>query len=519
MKSYRWILLLALGCASASLGQTMPDSAPTTEPTTGPVDTIMLGQPFESRLAGIQLTPPEGGTLIRQINSGDIVRFVFPDRGWDIHVKLAPSSKPVPLSAVRDASGNGGMLELAVDQLKSANPSAEILTAKVKEYPPYQVGLLAARYKTGIDEVFTQQAIFPFDDQTYYFVQFTSAAGAAAEASARQAFEMMLGTVKLTDRADLRKEQMQRLYRTQEFLSLLDEKQIRAVLQRDVVLRVVRDKKDVGYVEVTEKPATHANHDGVEIVLRSRIIAQTPAAPSIAAAPGAVVKPGQLDRLATFFVSFDRRSEDWSVITTMIDGTNAPQTTTELGNSDRETQRVLDMDAIKNHEIVDPKDPKQPPMVSVEKYVLSVNDYSKEHTGLPVERDLPPQSYLPQALGELLPRLLQLDDPRTYMFAFYVGDEHEVMARYVDVEPVQDVEFDGRVQRAVIVRDRIGVDGSPTLHYVTRDGQWLGSVNEEQKLTVLPSDAETIRMLWKDAKLGSDAAEAGGGSETVHQVR
>jgi len=105
------------------------------------------------------------------------------------------------------------------------------------------------------------------------------------------------------------------------------------------------------------------------------------------------------------------------------------------------------------------------------------------------------------------------------MFAFYVGDEHEVMARYVDVEPVQDVEFDGRVQRAVIVRDRIGVDGSPTLHYVTRDGQWLGSVNEEQKLTVLPSDAETIRMLWKDAKLGSDAAEAGGGSETVHQVR
>jgi len=392
----------------------------------------------------------------------------------------------------------------------------------VKDYPPYQVGILAARYKAGIDEVFTQQAIFPFDDQTYYFVQFTSAADAAAEAAARQAFEIVLGTVKLTDRADLRKEQIQRLYRTQEFLSLLDEKQIRSVLQRDQVLRVVRDKKDVGYVEVTEKPATHANHDGVEIVLRSRIIAEAPAAAPVAAgevAPATVAKPGQVDRLATFFVSFDRRSEDWSVITTMTDGTNDPQTTTELGNSDRETQRVLDMDAIKNHEIVDPKDPKQPPMISVEKYVLSVNDYSKVHAGLPVERELPPQSYLPQALGELLPRLLQLDDPRTYMFAFYVSDEHEVMARYVDVEPIQDVEFDGRVQRAVVVRDRIGVDGSPTLHYLTRDGQWLGSVNEEQKLTVLPSDAETIRLLWKDAKLGSDAADAAGGSGTGQQVR
>jgi hypothetical protein len=63
------------------------------------------------------------------------------------------------------------------------------------------------------------------------------------------------------------------------------------------------------------------------------------------------------------------------------------------------------------------------------------------------------------------------------------------------------------------------VDGAPTLHYLTRDGQWLGSVNEEQKLTVLPSDAETIRMLWKDAKLGTDAAKGDGGSATGQQVR
>jgi hypothetical protein len=427
---------------------------------------------------------------------------------------MIESSKPVPLSAVRDANGVGGLLELTVDQLKSANPSAQVLTAQVKEYSPYQVGILIARHKAGIDEVFTQEAIFRFDDQTYYVVQFTSAAGVDAEASARQAFEMVLGTVKLLDRADLKKEQDQRLYRTEDFLSLLNEKQIRSILQPQQLLRVIRDGKDVGYVQVTEKVATHATHDGVEIVLRSRIVAQAPVAGGAGDAP---VKPGQIDRLATFFVAFDRRSEDWSVVTTIIDGTNGSQTTTELGNSDRVSHRVLDVDAVKNHQIPDPTDPKQPPMKTVEKFELSVNDYSKEHAGVPVQRELPPQFYLPQALGELLPRLLPLDDPRTYLFYSYVSEEHELMARYVDVEPIQDVQFDGRMQRAVVVRDRIGVDGSPTLHYLTRDGQWLGSVNDEQKLTVLPSDADTIRMLWKDAKLGADAADAG--SPAGGQVR
>ncbi len=516
----RWILLLAIGWGSVSLGQMAPTTAAdlAMAPATQPVNDmpITLGEPFTSRIAGIELTPPAGGTLIRQLNSGDIVRFVYSDRGWDIHVKITESSKPVPLSVERDASGVGGLLELTVDQLKSANPSAQVLTAEVKDYSPYKVGIIVARYKAGIDQIFTQQALVRLDDQTYYVVQFTSAAGKEAEASAQQAFAMMLETVKLLDRADLKKEQDQRLYRTEEFLSLLTEKQIRAVLVPQQLLRVIRDGKDVGYVRVTEKPATHANQDGVEIVLRSRIISS--AAP-VAAANGAPGNPGQIDRLATFFVAFDRHSEDWSVITTLNNGKTEPQTTTEMGNSDMEVHHVLDADAVKNHEVVDPKDPKQPPVKTVEKYTLSVSTYAKQRTGVPVERELPAKFYLPQALGELLPRLLPLDEARTYMFASFVSDEHEVMARYVDVEAMQDVMLDGRMQRAIVVKDRIGVDGSPTKHYLTRDGQWLGSVNETQKLVVLPTDAQTILMLWKDAKLEPDSADSDAGQSAGGQVR
>ena len=340
-------------------------------------------------------------------------------------------------------------------------------------------------------------------------IQFTSAAGDAAEASATQAFGMILGTVKLHDLADLRKEQDERIVHTQGFLSVLDEKQIRSILQPTQVLRVIRDGKDVGYVQVTEKPATHVSRDGVEISMQSRVF--TP--PVAGAAAG-----GQIDRVSDFFVAFDRSGEEWTIVTTVSDGKSVPQRTTEMGNSNKEVKEELDKEALKKHVIMDPTDPKQPPVKKVESYNLSVSEYANQRVSQPFNRPLP-SSYLPQAIGQLLPRLLPLSDPEKYMFPSFVSAEHEVMYRYVDVEKAAEVEFDGRKQQAVVVKDRMGVDGSPTLHYLTPDGQWLGSVNEDQKLTVLPSDIESIQMIWKDAKLGINAANAAEKSDGAAQVR
>jgi hypothetical protein len=506
MVSKRWILLLAMGWASVSLGQTMPASQPAADVSALP---ITLGEPFVSHGAGIELDPPDGGTLIRDINSGDIVRFVYSDRGWDIHVKMTRSTKPVQLSAKRDAMGVGGLMELTIDQLMASNPSAKVLISEVRDYSPYKVGIIVARYNAGINQVFTQQAIFRFDDQTYYVIQFTSAAGDAAEASATQAFGMILGTVKLHDLAELRKEQDDRVIHTKGFFSELDEKQIRSILQPMQMLRVIRDGKDVGYVQVTEKPATHVTRDGVEISMQSRVF--TPAVDGAA-------NGGQIDRVSNFFVAFDRSSEDWTVVTTVADGKSVPQRTTEMGNSNKEVKEELDKEALKKHVIVDPTDPKQPPVKKSESYNLSVNVYMNQRASQPFNKPLP-WLYLPQAVGQMLPRLLPLSDPENYMFASYVSAEHEVMYRYVDVEKAAEVEFDGRKQLAVVVKDRMGVDGSPTLHYLTPEGQWLGSVNEDQKLTVLPSDIESIQMIWKDAKIGTDAANTAGKADGTLQVR
>ena len=124
---------------------------------------------------------------------------------------------------------------------------------------------------------------------------------------------------------------------------------------------------------------------------------------------------------------------------------------------------------------------------------------------MPIERDLPVY-YIPLAITHLLPRLVPLDEPGQYMFASYVSDQKEVMARYVDVQREQELMLDGKKIRAIPVMDRIGVEGSATTHYMTHEGEWLGSVNVDQKVMVLPSDKESIKQLWKDADLG-DAVE------------
>lgn len=39
------------------------------------------------------------------------------------------------------------------------------------------------------------------------------------------------------------------------------------------------------------------------------------------------------------------------------------------------------------------------------------------------------------------------------------------------------------------------------MHYFTADGKYLGSVNPDSKIMVLPADRGTIEKLWKNADL------------------
>jgi hypothetical protein len=108
---------------------------------------------------------------------------------------------------------------------------------------------------------------------------------------------------------------------------------------------------------------------------------------------------------------------------------------------------------------------------------------------------------MPQALGVILPQLLPHKEPKTYMIASYVSDAREVMLRYIDVLPEQEVTLVGRRVRAIPIRDRVGLEGSVWTHYVNNRGQYMGSDNKDTKTAILVSSEETLKRLWKDADL------------------
>jgi hypothetical protein len=82
-----------------------------------------------------------------------------------------------------------------------------------------------------------------------------------------------------------------------------------------------------------------------------------------------------------------------------------------------------------------------------------------------------------------------------------VPDEQKVVLRYVDVLPEDEVTLAGEKVRAIPITDRLGYEGSVTTHYLSPDGKYLGSVNEDSKITILPTDAPTLEKLWKDVNL------------------
>src|SRR6185436_10246463 len=90
---------------------------------------------------------------------------------------------------------------------------------------------------------------------------------------------------------------------------------------------------------------------------------------------------------------------------------------------------------------------------------------------------------------------------KQFMFATYASDQKEVIRRFVDVGTEGEYMLAGKKIHAVAVRDRLGLEGSVTTHYVTPEGEYLGSINPDSKITILPTDPATLQKMWKDVNL------------------
>ncbi len=454
-----------------------------------------LGRLYEDQVAGIALRPP--ASMEKLPHRGDpnrVVEFVDKDRQWVLRVDRTTYDKPTVVTAL--PGDPPGVMDRIVEQFTQGQIHVEVLRQDLVNHGTLDMGLLAMRYGPADSRRLAQQAIIRANPLVFYTITFNSPTNVPIkpeersdepdplEREAVEIFNAVIDSVQILDRRHIKEEQDRRLMRTRALLPNFNEHRLTRVLIPEQWLRIVRDGEDIGYSYVVEETYNYGQHPGVLVVIRSRLMPQ---------------EDVRIDTEKSMFISFDRRHGFWTSTTTYRDGERV-QDTIETGTSDQRTlpvvRRQRDADG-------------QPARVeAIPEYLLSVSRTVGRREQDRIVRHLPPY-YLPMATAHLLPRLLPLNEPQGYLFVGYVSDQQELMFRYIDVEPEQDVTILGHTVRAVPIYDRWGLQGNPTIHYVSPDDRrYLGSqtitaagTDKESTTWIIPSDARTLESLWKDATL------------------
>ncbi|MBC7783860.1 MAG: hypothetical protein H7144_08465 [Burkholderiales bacterium] len=471
--------------------------------------------PLGPRITGnhdITFQPFAEGEKLDRMTDTEVMRLFRKDKQWTLIFEKAQLPEPTPIADGRDPQGReqAGYLAAAVTLIRSADPSADVLRSDLLDTGALRIGLIIASIKSGERErALLQRALVEVTPRLYYSIEMRSPApltGLDEDPSAREAAETFRAIVDSIQRVDLskvREDQDQRLFRTRALFVEWNAKRIQSVLIPEAYLRIRRDGKDVGYIYVAEEAATLPR----PVIEKKAIEVAAEKAAGVRVSMRMRTMPEQgkmIDTQSWMFVTTDRRHEVWSA-TTLAKDANAKNESekevhlTELGASDMKQERVFDRD-MKPGDFKDADKQGSQPFRMVDEYKLVVNTESGTGVAPPVERDLPP-FYLPQALAWTLPRLLPLNRPTGYLFASYSPDMRQVMLRYVDVGLEGDTSIGGIKARAVPITERLGDDGSPTVHYVTMSGQYLGTMNQQTGLVITPTDRASLLKIWKDANL------------------
>ena len=527
---------------------------------------------FESEAVGIGFDVPAGLEEVERSPAADeFARYVTPqptgggrsgdggtDRTADADLRAFTGrrlvfDRPTPLTTDKvNGVTRVGLLETLAAEVAGDSPRRTVRQERAN-LDGADAGLIAVLHRTPVGAALTQIAVVRASDQLYHVLTYTTPAPAGtgpdglpddaalqADPAVRRdvaAFEASANSVAVRDRSGLRRDQDDRLFRTRALYANLTPDRLRAVLVPERWLRIVRGGRDVGYSYVVEEVAYglprpggrgddlegDPRDEGVRVGVRTRTV------------PDAGLR---VDTEGWSWSAYDRRRAMWSGVAVVTDGRppkdadgNPLPQEPEPGDAAAGEGTKPRVDYSTEIGTVTWRDkPVAVPLLDgggggrmrmADEHVLTVRRFGRSTTMPTVRRDLPP-FYLPDAIGQVLPRLVADRDisgtgGSTYLFATYANEAGEVMSRYVDVLPERDVDLGGRTVRAVPVEDKLGLEGAVTTHYVSPvDYRYLGSTNGDG-VTVIPTDRATLENLWAGADLSrpkavDDDAPGGGGA-------
>jgi hypothetical protein len=485
----------------------------------------LLGEEYRSPANGIALRPPSECSQIITSDPSQVVEFDDPANHWALRVRRISFAHPVPLEDYKDQFGQDrdGFLRTTAKQLKEQQ-LAEVVTQDIIHVGPHgqtAVGILVLRRAEDFQHRLVQQAMVQANDQLYYVIELDTPARVDADTGAEDpgerhaadAFNQVIDSVELLDRAAIFRDQAERLIRFRGLLANWTPSFLASRLLPEQFFRLVRDGKDIGYTyeidEIDDKSGSVAGTAVIKISVRSE---------------SEPTEGTDIQAQSRLQVTVDRKHENWMSLAVVIappaqaSAGSPPNVSqlSELGVSDqklRPVPLVLPGAGLDAGAAAADADAIQPGVRMKESWRLTVirkgGDAKEFKQDFPrFEQDVP-SYYIPQALSYLLPRLVPWKEPKTYLCAVYVPDgdhgQPAVMMRYLDVLPAAEVTLDGQKIVAVPVKDRIGLEGVATTHYLNPDdGSYLGSVTtttqgQDQVPTtavVLPTDAATLRRIW-----------------------
>jgi hypothetical protein len=479
-------------------------------PVAGEAD--QLADRFQSVAAGVSFCPPLGMKEILRPLSDEIVRFIDDRRHWVLEVTKIELDHPIELQNIKKPDGGlvQGLMARTLAGIEKATPGAQIYRQDQINVGTVDVGVIVARYQLASETNITQQAMVQRSSTVYYVFNLTTPAPRDGPVdkdpdvqSAVKTFNQMIDSVRLLDQSQIREDQNQRLYRTRTLFVGLDEARLTGMLKPQQWLRILQDGKDIGYNYVVEEVGNDlpregeiarelAGPEGILIGIRGRLYPQ----------PGI-----EADELSWMWMSADRKQEKWSHIarSRQMGSTTDLNVVGNIGVVDTTTKYRRDPNLEPGEKTSQGWDANQPAVRPVEVHTLTAKSPYAGSNDATITREVPVW-YIPQALGYILPSVVAGQGTRTYLFASWVPEKQEVMTRYVEVLGERDGELAGKPVHGIVVQDRFGLEGSVNMIYLDKDGSFLGSYNADSKITVLPSDPDSLKKIWKDVNLSRPGA-------------
>lgn len=488
-----WTVAVGVFCAAPLAAAAEPARAGEATGVVDPVD-ARLGPRFTSRAFAITFRPPAGGVASPRItdNPDQVVKYASAEDQWTLLVLRKYLEKPARLFSIDDpvtradeSKTQPGMADELVRQLRINDSAVQILRNDKINLGPHDAAMVVSRSVLGRQATLRQQLILQKNDQLYYIFDFATPStwtpadkeeDDPAERAAVEIFDAVLESTQVLGYEDIQADLDERQFRLRSLLVGLD-RRIRAAAKPEQYFRVLRDGKDIGWTYLTEEVVSRRGEEGILTALLYQ------------AEPEAGVK---VDVASEMFASFNATTstEEWVTIN-VVERNGKKDHVSEYGSSKRRTGVVRDND--EGQQVGN--DPGELAR-RANYYHLNVRQLGKGGVK-PFAQDLPAR-YVPQAIAGMFPRLVPLREKKTYVLAAWVGSAPALVNRFIDVQGEQAVNFAGH-KSAIVVKDRTGLDGDPTLHYFTPDGKYLGHHTATTGVSVVVSDQQTLSRLYPDA--------------------